>query len=137
MTVLIAKVISRISAPLSWYDVGTMPMPVASRHSILAKFAIKKEYLAGAFLIFAALSAVAYIVTMNVIIFEGAKLPSLQATLKDLEHEQKLKYASFTAIRSPLALKKEAIDGMKMVEVKNVQYLDSNESVAANILRVP
>ncbi|MFY9461713.1 MAG: hypothetical protein WAP51_00735 [Candidatus Sungiibacteriota bacterium] len=137
MTVLIAKVISRISTPPAFYYANAIPLPGAYIRSIWAQFSIKKEYLCGAFLLFAILTAVAYIVEMNVIIFEGKKLPALEVALKDLEHEQKLKYATLTNVRSPLSIKEAALDGVKMVEVKNVRYLDNTDEVASNILRMP
>lgn len=135
MTVLIAKVISRMATP--FYGVNAVALPRPRFPYILAPFSVKKEFLAAAFLLFTVLAATAYIIEMNVIIFEGKKLAKLDAAAKTLEREQKLKYASLTSIRSPLSIKKEAVEEIKMVEVKNVQYLDNTESVAANTPRMP
>ena len=137
MTVLIAKVISRISVPPVFYYANAIPLPGAFIRSVLAQFSVKKEYLSLAFLLFAALAATAYIVEMNVIIFEGQKLPAFEAALKDLEHEQKLKYAAFINIRSPFSIKEAALDEVKMVEVENMRYLDNTDEIASNILRMP
>ena len=137
MTVLIAKVISRIAIPPVFYYANAIPLPRAYIRSISAPFSVRKEYLSAAFLLFALLAAVAYIVEMNVIIFEGKKLPALEAALKDLEHEQKLKYATLINVRSPLSIKEVALEEVKMVEVKNVRYLDNTDEVASNILRMP
>lgn len=135
MTVLIAKVISRMSTP--FYGVNAVPLPRPLFSRIFVPFSVKREFLAAAFLLFTALAAMAYIIEMNVIIFEGKRLAELDVVAKTLEHEQKLKYSLLASIRSPLAIKKEAVDGIKMVEVKDVQYLDNTESVAANTLRMP
>ncbi|MDO8560750.1 MAG: hypothetical protein Q7R91_00875 [bacterium] len=135
MTVLIAKVISRVSVP--FYGGGTVSFPRFLAPSIFPRLAIKKEFLTAAFTLFTVLAALIYVIEMNVIIFEGRRLPALETALKDLQQEQKVKFASLAILRSPAAIKKEAVYGNKMIEVKDMRYLNSTESVAVNTKVMP
>lgn len=136
MSVFVAKMVSRVSLP---FIVETAVLPSPYVMSVLCQrlAAFKKELVIPVFLAIAILGAVVYVVEVNLMILGGKRLARNQAVLKELEHEQKLKYAALTAVRSPSLVKKEAVEGMRMVEISDIRYIGAAESVAANDVSMP
>lgn len=135
MTVFIAKMIEGV-----WPEAGGFSSPHLATRQLLWRISravplpsIKREKLSLAFLIFAALAAIVYIIEINVILFEGKKISKFETVLEELGRDKILKETFLSGIRSPLSIKRQAMDAINMVEVTNINYLHEAESVASHI----
>ena len=136
MTVFIAKAISRFSTT-SAFPEREFLLLVDSFRALALRLAPRPEWLSAIFIALAIFAAGLYIIEINVIVLEGRKIPALEATLRELEHEQKQRLSQLAALRSPLVLKKEAVRGNKMVEVGSISYVRDSQEVASTLSTSP
>ena len=135
MTVLIAKMLSHIGNP-ALLEERRSPLSfswVSSFH--ISHYTYKLNiYISSLLLFFIVATGFFYVIQINFILFEGKNINTLEATLIDLQHQKKIRQATLEALRSPLAIKTEAITKQHMIEITDVHYVSEGtpDTVAAN-----
>ncbi len=136
MTVLIAKVISHL-VPVPAVSYGEFYALANVSRALYKRFSLRPGWFSAIFIALTLIAAATYIFEINVIVLDGRKIPALEATLHELEHEQKQKRVELSALRAPLIIKKEAVRDGKMVEVGSISYVRDSEEVASTFRILP
>ena len=63
-------------------------------------------------------------------VIRGGRLPERERVLSLLEEERRVQYALVSRARSPHVVTEEALEGLHMVMVSDIRYLQAREAVA-------